>query len=159
MTQIQDALKDKGVYGIYVEDKLIYIGSTISSFKSRWNKHKENLNNLLNNTLSIDSFKGCKELYLFLIDSIKQEKRWYFKILFDSRDIRKCCHVIKKDKINDTIRDVETNLIARLNPICNVRDNYLQNACFYPNNKGLTCNINKKHFLKTDYEHSYHYSN
>lgn len=34
-----------GVYGIYVNDKLVYIGRTLSSFKNRFKSHKSNLNN------------------------------------------------------------------------------------------------------------------
>lgn len=34
-----------GIYGIYVNNKLVYIGRTITSFKQRFNSHKANLNN------------------------------------------------------------------------------------------------------------------
>ena len=40
-----DYTKATGIYGIYVDDKLIYIGQTMDSFKTRFQGHKTNLKN------------------------------------------------------------------------------------------------------------------
>ena len=40
-----DYTKATGIYGIYVDDKLVYIGQTMDNFKARFQGHKTNLKN------------------------------------------------------------------------------------------------------------------
>lgn len=40
-----DITKATGIYGIYIDEKLVYIGKTTTNFQIRFNQHKSNLNN------------------------------------------------------------------------------------------------------------------
>lgn len=62
-----------GVYGVYRNGQLIYIGSTID-FNKRWNEHKRNIKN--------------KDYKLYFYKLIKPEDNIEFKILIDGSKLK-----------------------------------------------------------------------
>lgn len=51
-----------GIYGIYIDDKLIYIGKTNKSFKERFQQHKYNMNDTTNLTYLYRLLRSAKQL-------------------------------------------------------------------------------------------------
>ena len=39
--------KNTGIYGIYIDDKLVYIGKTTTSFEQRFKEHNKNINDTM----------------------------------------------------------------------------------------------------------------
>lgn len=54
--------KNKGIYGIYIDDELVYIGMTLRNFEQRFNEHKSRMNN--------PKYKGQPLLY----DTLRRAK-------------------------------------------------------------------------------------
>ena len=48
-------LNDKGIYGIFVNNKLLYIGMTMDSFKRRFRNHRKNINDMINGCYNRDT--------------------------------------------------------------------------------------------------------
>lgn len=72
-----------GIYGIYENDKLVYIGMTTRSFKVRWNEHLERIK------------RKSDELALYsLIDA---NSKIEFKILLDKNDLISDDEITKRD--------------------------------------------------------------
>lgn len=100
-----------GIYGIYVEDQLIYIGMTQRDFNIRWQEHKDAL---LQNDNS-----------LFLYRWLKQNN--IHKILFkkiidlDSIEFKDRESNISKNEL----KSMEFALIYVLKPVCNLSGNSL----------------------------------
>lgn len=84
--------KGKGIYGIYIDDELVYIGQTLTSFEKRFNQHRNNTYNenhkgqpLLYNTLRAAVKSGRRVRLIPLVDlGDLQVESWF---TFDSRDL------------------------------------------------------------------------
>lgn len=83
-----------GVYGIYIEDELVYIGSTIRPFEVRFEEHRQNVKN------------GSNELslYQYLREAKKNEYEVTFRVLIN-------CGKIETNKKFDIV-DVESMELA-----------------------------------------------
>ena len=44
----EEILNDKGIYGIYVDDVLMYVGMTMDSFRKRFGSHRRHINDMIN---------------------------------------------------------------------------------------------------------------
>ena len=66
--QILDKYNIMGIYGIYLNDELVYIGQSIN-IKNRWIKHKENIEKPI--IILDDREKGLDVLYNKLGDSYR----------------------------------------------------------------------------------------
>lgn len=83
--KIKDNRKEDvgGIYGIYENDKLVYIGMTTRSFKIRWNEHLERIK------------EKSDELALYLL--IDSNSKIEFKILLDKNDLISDSRITKRD--------------------------------------------------------------
>ena len=99
-----------GIYGIYADDELIYIGSTIRSFEERFNEHKVNLMN------------GSKELKVY--DLIRQEKLVGKKI--ELKIILNCANIKVDRKLTlEDIESMELGFISYFKPRGNMAGIYV----------------------------------
>ena len=89
-----------GVYGIYKDDVLIYIGSTMRDFSVRFNEHIENIKN------------NSKELHVY---SLLQEGNITFKKLIDIKKLQTNSNITKRD-----LESMELALINTMQPIGNL---------------------------------------
>lgn len=101
-----------GIYGIYVEDELIYIGKTIVDFNERFNQHKTAIDDI-NNNLPI-----YKELRI----AKKMNKNIYLKPLIDLSILKVEHH--SHEFSNKEVECMEMALITTLKPKCNVEGVY-----------------------------------
>ena len=44
----EEVLNDKGIYGIFVDNVLMYVGMTMDSFKRRFSSHRRHINEMMN---------------------------------------------------------------------------------------------------------------
>ena len=93
-----------GVYGIYYEDQLIYIGKTKNDFEIRFQQHKEAINNKETNQ------------YLYKYLSQKDCSKLEFKPLIEVEKLK-----VKQKIRNRDIEAMELCLIELYQPICNVQ--------------------------------------
>lgn len=101
----------RGIYGIYVDDELIYIGKTLRSFEQRFEEHRKSLNK------EYDEVENVPKLY-FLLKAAKDDgKEIKFKRLIDLDDIN-CRNHRKFD--NKDLCNMELGLITVLKPRGNV---------------------------------------
>ena len=89
-----------GVYGVYRNGQLIYIGSTID-FNKRWNEHKRNIKN--------------KDYKLYFYKLIKPEDNIEFKILIDGSKLK-----TDKTLTATDLKTMELALITLSQPIGNI---------------------------------------
>ena len=89
-----------GVYGVYRNRQLIYIGSTID-FNKRWNEHKRNIKN--------------KDYKLYFYKLIKPEDNIEFKILIDGSKLK-----ADKTLTATDLKTMELALITLSQPIGNI---------------------------------------
>ena len=89
-----------GVYGVYRNGQLIYIGSTID-FNKRWNEHKRNIKN--------------KDYKLYFYKLIKPEDNIEFKILIDGSKLK-----ADKTLTATDLKTMELALITLSQPIGNI---------------------------------------
>ena len=89
-----------GVYGVYRNGQLIYIGSTID-FNKRWNEHKRNIKN--------------KDYKLYFYKLIKPEDNIEFKILIDGSKLK-----ADKTLTATDLKTMELALITLAQPIGNI---------------------------------------
>lgn len=99
--------KNYGIYGIYQNDELIYIGSTLRSFDIRFNEHKENIQN------------KSKELYLYSLFNLGDKIE--FKILIDCKELKTNIDLSKRE-----IESMELALIQVFKPKGNLAGNTCQ---------------------------------
>ena len=93
-----------GIYGIYLNDKLIYIGSTQRSFKQRLKEHNYKLNNH-------DS--GYLYTYLNKYSNIKTKLSLRSLLVFD--------YIRTTKEISQTeVGWIELSCISMFRPICNL---------------------------------------
>lgn len=103
---VQNKSVDKGgVYGIYINDQLIYIGKTVMGFQQRFEAHQRNLKRGYKNKL-YDLIRDAKE-----INAAVQ-----LRVLLDRDKMNKYCNVELKDR---DINAMEYALIELYQPICN----------------------------------------
>lgn len=98
---------DRGIYGIYCDDKLIYIGKTDVDFKTRFNHHKECVNNK----------KPVQYLHKYLIAMKEKHPDMQISLqpLINIKDLN------TEGKIgNREIESMELALITLYKPICNI---------------------------------------
>lgn len=98
---------DRGVYGIYCNDELIYIGKTNVSFKTRFSQHLE----------AINSKSTAQFLYKYIVQ--QKEKN-------NAEITMKSLVNVKELKVNGKInnRDIEAMELALIDlykPICNIQ--------------------------------------
>lgn len=97
--------KHYGVYGVYVDNELVYIGMTMRDFKKRWKEHIDNIQN------------NSDELYFY--KCVNKDTKLDFRVLVDAAD-----EVIDKKSFNeDEIKSMEYALIKVLKPKYNLAGN------------------------------------
>ena len=69
--KIYSDLNDKGIYGIFVDNKLLYIGMTMKSFKSRFNSHRRHINEVMDESYKKDSLY---DMYVILAKYVSDGK-------------------------------------------------------------------------------------
>ena len=97
-----------GVYGIYVNNELVYIGMTMRDFEKRWQEHINKIKS------------GSNELYFYKqLQKYDEEVKLHFKILVDASE-----KVIdKKSFSEDEVKSMEYALIKVLKPKYNLAGN------------------------------------
>lgn len=93
-----------GVYGIYYEDQLIYIGKTKNDFEIRFQQHRDAINNK----------ETSQYLYKYLLQ--KDYSKLEFKPLIEVEKLK-----VKEKIKNRDIEAMELCLIELYQPICNVQ--------------------------------------
>lgn len=98
---------DRGIYGIYCNNKLIYIGKTNVSFEIRFKQHKE----------AVESKSTTQFLYKYIIQQKEQNNaEIIMKPLVNVKELK------VKGKINNRdIEAMELALIDLYKPICNIQ--------------------------------------
>lgn len=93
-----------GVYGIFKDGELIYVGSTLRDFSTRFNEHKLNIN------------MRSKELYVYSL--LKETDNIEFKVMIDASELKTNSVLTRRD-----VEAMELGLIALYHPIGNVAGN------------------------------------
>lgn len=97
-----DDINSYGVYGMYRNDELIYVGMTMRSFRQRWKEHQGYIKNK-SNALSVYSL-------------IEDDDKIEFKILFDV--MKNGMPLSEKE-----VKAIERKFIVQYSPIGNVEGN------------------------------------
>lgn len=100
--------KNSGIYGIYVEEQLVYIGKTTVNFRTRFLQHKRNV---------LDGEKG--KLYSYLRKCHEAGKQIIMKPLIAVEELKVDRGVTPRD-----IKAMELALITLYQPICNIEGIY-----------------------------------
>lgn len=95
-----EKINSLGIYGIYVDNKLVYIGMTTRSFKERWDQH-------------VQLIKANDSQYLYRY--LKSYNKIEFKVLLDVHDMKTRMQMRKRD-----IQSIELALITIYQPSCNI---------------------------------------
>lgn len=98
--------ENKGIYGIYFNDKLIYIGKTMNSFQERFNTHKREMN----------SDNPSQYVSKYLKKHKKENDEVILKPLLTLQDFK-----VQGELSNRDIEAMELALITLYQPICNVQ--------------------------------------
>ena len=93
-----------GIYGIYKNDELIYIGSTMRNFEDRWKEHRRNIE------------KKSNALYVYSL--FDESDKIDFRILIDLNDLKSSKDLTRRD-----IECMELGLIDVFKPIGNIGGN------------------------------------
>lgn len=104
--QILDGYNIMGIYGIYLDDELVYIGQS-TNIKNRWIKHKENIEKPI--IILEDREKGLDVLYNKLGD--------YYRANIES--IYFC--VLEKVNNRKELKKLESKYIEYFKPKYNIR--------------------------------------
>lgn len=102
-----DDVNSYGVYGMYRNDELIYVGMTTRSFKQRWKEHRGHIKKK-SNALSVYSL-------------IENNDKIEFKILFDA--MKNGMPLSDKE-----VKAIERKYIVQYSPIGNVEGNLRVNV-------------------------------
>ena len=105
-SKVKEELRKSGIYGIYVDEKIVYIGKTETSFQRRFTQHKHH-------TLSVDS---SMPLYNYLRQQMAQGHSINLKPLISIEDLQVDGKLTSRD-----IKMMELALIDLYKPICNVQ--------------------------------------
>lgn len=100
--------KPYGIYGIYVDNDLIYIGMTMTSFQQRYNEHKNNISH----TANINRMP----LYAYLAKARDEKKLIELRPLISNNDLKTNQKITRRDW-----ESMELGLITLYQPICNLR--------------------------------------
>ena len=65
-------LNDNGIYGIFVNYKLLYVGMTMDSFKNRFNSHRRHINEAMTGSFKKDT---QYEMYAILARYVNDGKK------------------------------------------------------------------------------------
>lgn len=108
-----EKFKHVGLYGIYIDNELVYIGKTMRSFEERFNEHKEKVN---------APYKDNDiKLYKTLKEAKKQGKEIQMKELISLYNLLIEVEGKKNNNFtNEELCDMELALIKVLQPRCNV---------------------------------------
>lgn len=106
--KIEKKKRHYGVYGIYINNELVYIGMTMRDFETRWQEHIAKIKS------------GSDELYFYKqLQKYDEEIKLHFKVLVDVSD-----KVIDKSSFSeDEIKSMEYALIKVLKPKYNLAGN------------------------------------
>ena len=97
--------KTYGIYGIYVDDELIYIGLTMTSFQQRYNEHKGHIRN---------GTQGNMILYPYLRKAQNEGRQIELRPLISNNDLKTNTKLERRNW-----EDIELGLITLYKPICN----------------------------------------
>lgn len=114
---------DKGIYGIYVDDELIYVGLTYTCFSKRFQYHSEKLNSKY--------ITSQKALYEYMRQALSEGKKVQMRPIIALQDLTMSDHVCL------TLHDLEVmemTTIALYRPKLNVVG-LVTNYKFTPNGK------------------------
>lgn len=111
--QVNLSYDDKtGIYGIYIDNQLIYIGKTITSFKIRFKQHFNNIQ---------DEYNHKERVYDIIRKAKKENKKIELKPILILEDLK----LKNKNTINNKeLQCMEMALIATLKPIGNIEGVY-----------------------------------
>lgn len=103
--RLRNKNNNRGIYGIYFKDELIYIGLTLRSFEERFWQHKNNLEN------------NSEELFLY---KYLRDKDYHNNLtlqpLINLNDVKSANRLNARD-----IQMMELALITLYQPLCNVQ--------------------------------------
>lgn len=98
---------DRGIYGIYCNNKLIYIGKTNVDFKTRFQQHKE----------AVDNKSTVQFLYKYIVQQkAENDAEIIMKPLINVKELK-----VKGSINNRDIEAMELALISLYKPICNIQ--------------------------------------
>lgn len=97
--QVEQRNEPYGIYGIYLRDELIYIGSTMRSFEIRMREHIENIK------------LGSKELYLYSLLSKEDLSSLSWSPLIDCKELK-----ANKTFTAEDVQSMELALISLYKP-------------------------------------------
>lgn len=103
-------IKGRGIYGIKIKDRIVYVGMTMVSFKTRWSRHLSNMKN-----------KRENELYLY--DTLRKNPDFKFCVLLNIDDIKTSYVFTEHD-----VKVMELAFITYFQPKCNylgMKNNYI----------------------------------
>lgn len=104
-----DDINSYGVYGMYRNGELIYVGMTMRNFKQRWKEHQGYIKN--------------KSHVLNVYDLIKENDIIEFKILVDAKKLENGIPLSERE-----VKAIERSYILRYSPIGNVENKVIRDA-------------------------------
>lgn len=104
-----DDINSYGVYGMYRNGELIYVGMTMRNFKQRWKEHQGYIKN--------------KSHALNVYDLIKENDIIEFKILVDAKKLENGIPLSERE-----VKAIERSYILRYSPIGNVENKVIRDA-------------------------------
>ena len=104
--------KQTGIYGIYVDDKLIYVGKTLTAFRTRFLSHRRKVNDVNENG----------RLYAYLRKAKANNQNIVFKPIIIVENLLLHKNTIVKDR---DLAFMELALIDLYKPICNTQGVYM----------------------------------
>lgn len=108
----EDNNTSHGIYGIYMDGKLVYIGMTERSFKERWEEH---IQCIMDKNVS---------QYLYKYIRSYPDKIFTFHIILDVDQLNTRTKMQKRD-----LQSIELALITLYQPVCNI-EGRLKLYCF-----------------------------
>ena len=99
------------VYGIYIDEELVYIGKTERDIKQRFREHKKNIDRM-----DKGEYKGSQEnLYACLNEAKKQGKYVHLRPMIDLSEVK--CSIMLRDW---ELQAMELGLISYFRPRLNI---------------------------------------
>ena len=117
-------LYDKGIYGIYVKNKLVYVGMTMDSFNRRFRSHRRHINEVMNGRYN----GGNRHLYVALARYVIDGKNIEFrpliclsKLNIQEESVRCNPQLTRRD-----VECMELAFISYFKPILNIQGIYTE---------------------------------